>query len=381
MAVVNKRRTVLLASPYGQTGGGMGSIMKYLAAAGSESASGFDFKCIETRGGGHVLLSPLHAIRAAGHIVREAASGRLAVVHINLAEGGSVYRKAALLAVAKLLGSRVLLHLHAARIRQFHESVNRGGKQLVRWMFNTADHTVVLGDVWRRWVIETSGVNPRKVSVVYNGVPASPGTRTARVPGTDPFRLLFVGNLSERKGVTDLLRAFAAPELRSRSIRLVLAGGGPVATYQALVRDLGIEDRVELTGWISQDGARAQMLAADALILPSYDEGLPLVILEALASGTPVICTPVGSIPEVLVDGETALLVPPGDQTRITAAVGRLMDDADLRAALSAAGLGLYERLFTMKAFTQAITHLYISLLPPVTAGQASWHVVPRGER
>ena len=61
------------------------------------------------------------------------------------------------------------------------------------------------------------------------------------------------------------------------------------------------------------------MLAADALILPSYDEGLPLVILEALASGTPVICTPVGSIPEVLMHDETALFVPPGDQAQLAA--------------------------------------------------------------
>jgi glycosyltransferase involved in cell wall biosynthesis len=257
----------------------------------------------------------------------------------------------------------VLLHLHAARIRQFHESVNKGGKLLVRWMFNTADHTVVLGDVWRRWVIETSGVSPHKVSVVYNGVPASPPVRQAPAAGGGPFQLLFLGNLSERKGVSDLLNAMT--KLRDRNIELTLAGGGPVAEYQALAQQLGIADRVTFTGWIGQDDARLHMMKADALILPSYDEGLPLVILEALASGTPVICTPVGSIPEVLADAETALLVPAGDQARIADAIGRMIDDGDLRAALSRAGLALYERLFTMKAFTRSIVDLYAAILQP----------------
>ncbi|HEY1410619.1 MAG TPA: glycosyltransferase, partial [Rhodopila sp.] len=238
---MSNRRTVFLGCPYGQVGGGMGSIMAYLANMRQDPAGQFDLKRLESRGGRHVALSPLFLSVAVARIFLEAARGRLAVVHLNLAERGSVYRKAVLLGATKLAGGRVLLHLHAAQIVQFHGSMGPAGKALLGWMFRGADHCVVLGDVWRRWVIDTFAVRPNRVGIIYNGVPATLSKPRVR-SGDGPFRLLFVGNLLERKGVKDLLRAFATPEIRSTDSTLTMAGGGPVDTYRAMASDLGIAD-------------------------------------------------------------------------------------------------------------------------------------------
>jgi glycosyltransferase involved in cell wall biosynthesis len=373
---MSNRRTVFLACPYGQVGGGMGSIMAYLASLERDPSGRFDLKPLESRGGGHIAASPLFLAAAIGRIFIEAASGRLAVVHLNLAERGSVYRKAALLAATKMAGGRVLLHLHAAQIVQFHASMGPAGKTLLRLMFRSADHCVVLGEVWRRWVADTFDIRPNTISVVYNGVPA-----TIAMPRTAPddgrFRLLFVGNLLERKGVKDLLQAFASPSLRARNIELIMAGGGPVDLYRGMAEQLGIAHRVTFTGWVSQEAARSLMVNADALILPAYDEGLPLVILEALASKTPVICTPVGSIPEVLANGETALFVSPGDEAGIANAVTRLIDEPALGLAIAAGGAALYKRLFTMEAFARSVGSLYATLtLRDAKPGAPIWQPV-----
>ena len=360
---MSDRRTVFLACPYGQIGGGMGSIMAYLASLERDPSGRFDLKRLESRGGGHIVLSPMFLAGAMGRILVEGIRGKLAVVHLNLAERGSVYRKAALIAATKLAGGRVLLHLHAAQIVQFHGAMNGAGKRLVRWMFRSADHVVVLGEVWRRWVADTFDVRPSKISVVYNGVPAT-AAKARTIPNDGRFRLLFVGNLLERKGVADLLRAFASPALRERDMELTMAGGGPVDLYRAMAAQLGIADRVTFTGWVSQDDARVLMVNADALILPAYDEGLPLVILEALASGTPVICTPVGSIPEVLDHGNTALFVTPGDEAGIAAAIATLSDQPEVGRTLSVQGTALYQRLFTMEAFAGSMGALYAMLTP-----------------
>ncbi|HQT76012.1 MAG: hypothetical protein B7Z80_03740 [Rhodospirillales bacterium 20-64-7] len=360
---MKNRRTVFLAAPYGQVGGGMGSIMAYLASLQHDPSGRFDLKQLETRGGGHVAFSPIFLTAAIGRIALEAARGRLAIVHLNLAERGSVYRKAALLAATKLAGGRVLLHLHAAQIRQFYDAMDSRGKALVRWVFQSADHIVVLGEVWRHWVTTTFGVDPERVSIVYNGVPATVA-KARTVPDDGRFRLLFVGNLMERKGVSDLLRAFAKPSIRARNAHLTMAGGGPVDKYRAMAAELGIADRVTFTGWVSQDDARTLMVNADALILPAYDEGLPLVILEALATGTPVICTPVGSIPEVLADRHNALFVTPGDEAAIAEAILALIDDPAMGRALATEGSALYQRLFTMDAFARAIGTFYSALIP-----------------
>ena len=360
---MSNRRTVFLACPYGEIGGGMGSIMAYLASMQHDPSGRFDLKRLESRGGGHIALSPFYLALAVGRIFLEAFRGRLAVVHLNLAERGSVYRKAVLLAATKLAGGRVLLHLHAAQIVQFHNSMGPAGKMLLKWMFRSADHCVVLGEVWRKWVIDTFGVRPSRIGIVYNGVPATL-TRSRTKPKDGRFELLFVGNLLERKGVKDLLNAFASPSLKARDIHLTLAGGGPVDRYRDMASTLGVADRVTFTGWVSQDDARALMVDAGGLILPAYDEGLPLVILEALASRTPVICTPVGSIPEVLQDRHTALFVTPGDEAGIATAIATLIDEPQTAASLSGAGRALYDRLFTMAAFAASIGSLYATLTP-----------------
>ena len=176
-------REVFLTCPYGQVGGGMGSIMQYLSDMRTDPSGRFVFKRLELRGGGSIILSPLHLAVAVLRIFVGAASGRLAVVHLNLAERGSVYRKGVLLHAARLVGVKVLLHLHAAQIIAFHQTLPRPGRALLRGMFRSADHVVVLGDLWRRWVVETFGVAPQAVSVVNNGVPATPLPRVPRGRG------------------------------------------------------------------------------------------------------------------------------------------------------------------------------------------------------
>lgn len=358
---MKKRRTIFLVCPYGQVGGGMGSIMAYMASLRRDPGDRFDLVPLESRGAGSIVWSPIYLALAVARIAREAMLGRLAVVHVNLAERGSVFRKAVILAATKAFGGKVLLHLHAAQIIQFHTQSGPITRKILRAMFLSADRCVVLGETWRRWVIGTFAVRPTNVTVVYNGVPATTHERGPKAnDGT--FNLLFVGNLLERKGVKDLLMALASPALRNRELRLTMAGGGPVGQLQAMANELGIADRVVFTGWVSQEEVRSLMVEADTLILPAYDEGLPLVILEALASRTPVICTPVGSIPEVLTDRETALLVAPGNIPEIAAAIGELIDEPAMRAAISDAGLDIYQRLFTMESFARTMGEIYAAV-------------------
>ena len=135
-------------------------------------------------------------------------------------------------------------------------------------------------------------------------------------------RLVCVGRLCEAKGQLLLIDAIAQLEQRGVHVDLVLAGDGPMrAEIQKRVRELGLQDRVQITGWISGARVREEILAARAMVLPSFAEGLPVVIMEALALRRPVITTYIAGIPELVRAGENGWLIPAGSICALTAAI------------------------------------------------------------
>ncbi len=347
----------VIAAPQGPVGGGMGRVTTYLMQEQARRTDLPSLVALETRGPGSAALSPLWLASAAARLVWQAWRGRVSVLHVNVAERGSVVRKGVLVAVARLCGVPVLLHLHAAQIVAFYDALPAPGRALVRTMFRSAALCVVLGEPWRAWVASL-GVPDTRIRILRNGVPLPCLVRRLPASG-DPFRVLFLGNLFERKGIADLLDALARPVLAECDWSLVVAGGGEVARYQTQAMRLGIGERVRFLGWVDQDRAASCLAEADALALPSYDEGLPLVILEALALGVPVVTTPVGAIAEVLTDGANALLVQPGDTTALAAAMARLVAEPGLCERLSREGRALYVREFTLSLFATRVAALH----------------------
>jgi glycosyltransferase involved in cell wall biosynthesis len=349
---------VLLIAPYGPSGGGMGRCMEYLADA---APPGISIRKIDSRGQGHAIVSVLSLLRAALHIAASALSRRPTVVHLNMAEGGSVLRKGLLLHLSRALGLPTVLHLHAARFVPFYHALPGFWRRRVDRIFRLADVVVVLGQAQADWVAQNANLPRSRIRIVPNGVRAPPAAPPQnRQPG---FHFLFLGNLVPRKGVDDLLHALASPDFAPYPWRLTMAGGGESGRLRHLADALGIGDRVRLTGWVSRTEADTLLRQADALVLPSHDEALPLVVLEALAAALPVIATSVGNLPEIL-DPETAILLPPGDRAALTRAALTFLRHPEYAARLGRAGRDLYERAFTVDLFVTRLCAIYRDILP-----------------
>jgi colanic acid/amylovoran biosynthesis glycosyltransferase len=160
-----------------------------------------------------------------------------------------------------------------------------------------------------------------KIRVVHCGLESSfhSGDTSTRLSDS---RLVCVGRLCEAKGQLLLIDAIARLKQRAVHVDLVLAGDGPMrAEIEERVREFGLEDRVHITGWISGDRVREEILAARAMVLPSFAEGLPVVIMEALALRRPVITTYIAGIPELVRAGENGWLIPAGSVCALTAAM------------------------------------------------------------
>jgi glycosyltransferase involved in cell wall biosynthesis len=313
---------------------------------------------LDTRGGGHAALSALVLLSALFKLLRGRLQGQLAGVHVNMAERLSLFRKSALIAWCRLLGIPVVLHLHAAQLHPFYAGLPRPLQRMTRWIFSLPASVVVLGQASRRFVIDTLGVPPERIEIVINGVPEPQEPRRRAAAGAVQ-RVLFVGNLSERKGVSDLLRAVAQPGFDTGRLRVTFAGGGDVADYEAKARALGVDRFVRFVGWADQRKVAQLMASHEVLVLPSYDEGLPLVILEALAHGMAVVCTPVGEIPTELEDGVNARFVPPGDVPAIAAGLQEVLERPELLALLGRNGRAHYESRFSMTQFFAAVARVH----------------------
>lgn len=178
-----------------------------------------------------------------------------------------------------------------------------------------------------------------KLEVARLGVDVRQFAPQPRVVRSQRTEILCVGRLVPAKGQHLLVQAVAALRASGRDARLSLVGDGPDrGSLEAMVRSLGLTDAVTFTGGVGQDRIRSLYARADIFALPSFAEGLPVVLMEAMAMGIPVVSTHITGIPELIQDGVNGLLVPASDEAALVDALRRLHDDAPLRRRLGSAG-------------------------------------------
>src|SRR6185436_4751668 len=184
-------------------------------------------------------------------------------------------------------------------------------RRAVRFFLDRAACVIVLSEAMRSWLAGVTR-NPRIVCI--------PNPAQARAPSAAQRTrdtVLFVGRIERAKGVFDLLESFSAIRAQIPGITLVCAGEGDRDTLAQRAAQLGVQASLRLPGWIDGDAIQDLLNGAAVFVLPSYAEGQPMSLLEAMAAGTPVIATTVGGIPELVKHRETGLLVAPGDSAAL----------------------------------------------------------------
>ena len=200
---------------------------------------------------------------------------------------------------------------------------------------------------WDRFHIVRCGVNPDR----YGSNPVRGGKR-----------LLFVGRLAGVKGVPLLLDAVAGLRAKHPDLRLTLIGDGPErAALETQTRSLGLSEIITFAGYQSQDAVADALSETDVFVLPSFAEGVPVVLMEAMAAGLPVVSTRIAGIPELVVDGESGILVPPGDGNALTVALDKLLSDRDMCAAMGAKGRARVQADYNLRTEAAWLSRLFVA--------------------
>lgn len=244
--------------------------------------------------------------------------GNIKIAHLHTAERGSFFRKAILVRTLRKFGIRTIMHHHAAEFEQFYSGLNKKKKEYVVKTLEMADLNIVLSKGLISMITDKAPM--ARIEVLYNAVPVyekNPYNSNAK-------NILFLGRLGRRKGTYDLLSAISIIDKDlPEETKFYLCGDGEINEIRNEVKRLKIQHRVVHIGWIREEQKKEFLMNSCVNVLPSYNEGLPMSILETMAYGIPSITTNIGSIPEVVEDNVNGYLIEPGD---INALADRIKD-------------------------------------------------------
>ena len=267
------------------------------------------------------LLQLLYSLVAT--IFRFLFCRRIKIVHIHTASYNSFKRSALFISLAKFFKRKVIVHIHGGGFKEYYEK----NTSFVRKYLLKCDAIVALTQYWKEYF---NGLGFENVVIVPNIVdfPVSQD----RNYNDRKIHILYLGLITKAKGIYDLLDVINAYKTEFEDkITLHVGGNGETTTLQNIIKEHNMSNIVQFEGWVSGDKKVKLFNNADIFILPSYTEGLPISILEAMSYKLPVISTPIGGIPEVINNGENGLLFTPGDKEGLYKALIKLVSEKESR--------------------------------------------------
>lgn len=336
--------------------GGILSVIKAYETAGFYSPGHSLFVATHIEGS---LFSRLAAaFKAYSLVAIQLLLRRVDLLHLHMSMRGSFWRKFIFLNMGRLARVPVIIHLHGSEFAVFYNGSASWVQWAVRYLFNKANGIVVLSASWKDFV---GTLTQNEVTIIGNFVPdCFDKVRASRE--RNRHHILFLGQFGSRKGIYDLLAAFSDVSKQVPKAMLFCGGNGEVDKVRAAVKTMGLEDSVKVPGWISGDEKAVLMHECSIFVLPSYNEGLPMAIIEAMSFSMMVVSTTVGGIPE-LVDASNGALVTPGDQAELASALVELLSsDNVVQMRKGSASRMRYERAFSPHACIEDMRALYQSL-------------------
>lgn len=342
--------------------GGVASVIASYEEVGLSNR--WPLRLLATHSGGAASAKLVCFSRALFVFIGLLLRGEVALVHAHASSYRSFYRKSVFLVLARMFGVPAMAHIHGGGFEAFCGA--KGGwvtRHYSRFVLRGCVRVLVVSPPLARFLVEIVG--KEKVVMLPNGV-IPVGSNTTE-QGNRPAlggagAVLFLGRLSSEKGIFDLIRAIAGLADDGIDVELWACGDGDPEAAGQLCEMLGISHRVRLLGWVAGDRKRSVLTTASVFCLPSYTEGLPTALLDAMGAGLPVVATRVGAVPDVVTEGEEGLLVDPGDVPGLVLALRRMLSDETGRLAMSANAARRVATEYDQRRLVRSLERIYTEL-------------------
>lgn len=355
--MIKNKIKILMIGP-GETKNSGGGIATYSDILASKLSNEYDVIRIITMDKNTKLSKIFKLIKALFLVLLYIIQDKNIIAHINTAHNNSFMRKALFVRLLRYFKVPVVLHLHSSEFHNFYSNLSKNKQEYVKKIFKMSNSVILLSNSWKEWFITNIGERDN-VTVIYNGMDDYLDEKQQLNKKKD---IVFIGRLGKRKGTYDLIQAFNNVLNSYKGIKLILAGDGEITECKELVDSLGIKDSVIFLGWINSKQKKELLNTSEIFVLPSYNEGFPLSILEAMSTKMAIISTTVGGIPEEIENKVSGLLIEPGDIKLMTFYLKEILENKDYSERLGNNARKRYKELFTIEKIVNDIKHIYKTL-------------------
>lgn len=277
--------------------------------------------------------------------------GNIDVIHIHMAQDGSFYRKSLIILIGKLFRKKILLHMHASQFDKFYFNSSNLSKRYIRFILKLPNRIIVLSERWKEFYKQ---ITDNEIVIVNNAVLV------------DKYKynnngniISFMGRLCERKGIYDVLKVSTKILEEHKNIKLYLCGDGDVEKVKDIILQEGLSNRIIVTGWINDYDKEKILKNSIINILPSYNEGMPMAILETMSKGIPNVSTNIGGIPNVIKNYDNGILISPGNLDELFNSINYLLLDKKRRMDISTKAYETIKNKFSIESYNDKFVNLY----------------------
>lgn len=350
-------KTVLYIAPSLSVKGGISTVIKdYL---GTDLPKRYKIILVSSHRDGPKTLKLITAITGLAQTFFFFVFKKIDIVHIHGSAQTSLKRKFIYYKVACLFARKIIFHFHGGLLMESYPALSDRWKTCIKDFFECSNRVICLSESWKHDVLSIAPT--ARISVIPNSI-TLPVLYARSKQENSALQITFLGHIFERKGIFDLLKVTRRLIDSGFNIRLSIGGYGDLGRMTTEIANLGIGDRVEYLGWVSPRKRDALLRKTDIFVLPSYVEGMPMTILEAMSYAIPVISTWVGGIPELVVHGETGFLVKPGDMETLRDRIMELAADDEKRRVFGLNGRGIIEQKHDIGKNIKLIDDIYRTL-------------------
>lgn len=344
-----KKINVLMIGPARSVKGGMTTVVDNYYKYGLDKQVNLNY--IETCNDSNKISKFLKEKKGIKEFRKEIDS--FDVIHIHMASRRSTFRKGRYVRIAKSKGKKVIIHIHGAEYKLFYNECNEKQKEYVRETLNLADKIIVLSEEWKDYFKDL--VDEKKISVIYNSIVIPENFDK----DLDTNKILFLGRIGQRKGIYDLIEVVSKLVPEFPNLKLYVGGDGEVDKLKQIIQEKKLQENVIYVGWTTGEQKEKLLKECSFYILPSYNEGMPMSVLEGMAYKNVVISTKVGGIPKVISNNENGMIIEPGDKETLYKELVELLKDEDKRKKLSNCARKTTEEKFDIKKNIDCLIKLY----------------------